>query len=617
MKRLSIITAVLIIYGATFSSQAYANDAKDDITGHYFEAEIRILDKLGIIKGNGLGSYYPNKNVTRAQFATFINRALKLPNANVEPFLDTKGHIHQTEIGNAVAAGILGGVGNGRFSPDRTVTREEVALILSRILVSNGFTAEPKPLPFKDIEKFKYPNQVQPVITYKIMAGYMDQTFRPQESVTRAQTAAVIYKIYKLLEQTEKEKLDQDIIEESDRDPDPKSDDSDADADQIDLDTKEDSNREDDDSSSKGSAGNKGNQNSIVIAKKLLNVYEDGVKRVRTYVNTGTEMKFLEEESDEIKVEVAGVAGFVKKEEVDLIPEDVAVRSYYKNANGDLRHYIARNGQYESYIFGQTPSFFNKDDKEYSFDGKTFAKGTFYQYFNYLPLLTETSYSGDQLDEFVESQYPASPLIGLGEAFKEAENETGVNALYLLAHAIHESAWGFSQIAQDKFNLYGIRAIDADAYNSAMEFSSFEDCIMYAATYVKDKYLIPGNGSYNSGPFLGNKGAGMNLLYASDPYWGQKIAGHMYRADRYLGQEDLDQYDLVISTVSSLNVRSGPSTRDEILYENKYAGITMIVLDKVKKSDGTWYKIKSAHPDYDEGYIYANGEKGKFAEIIN
>lgn len=617
MRKWPIITTMLLVVGSsTFSSYV---DAQDDITGHFFETQIRSLDELGIMKGDGKGLYMPNKNVTRAQFATFLNRALKLPAVEVEPFTDTMGHIHEKEIGNAVAAGVFGGIGDGSFLPDRDLTREEVAVIISRVLTSHGLTSEPMPLPFIDADKFKYPNEVQPVFAYSIMGGNSDLTFRPQESVTRAQTAAVIYKMYNLLEQIEKEKLEQDMV----YDPDLDVDILDLDRETI-VEEKDSSNRDKDRDNNQDHDRDSDEEgedrpfNPIVIAKNLLHVYEDKVNSIkRTYVNAGTEMKFLDESKDEIKVEVAGVIGYVNKDEVELIGEDEAVRSYYKIDNDYLRHYVARNGQYESYIFGQVPSFFKGSDKEYSFDGKTFSKGTFYQYFNYLPLLTETSYSARELDEFVEEQYPASPLVRLGEFFKEVEEETGVNALYLLAHAIHESAWGFSQIATEKYNLYGLRAVDVDAFNSAMEFDSFEECIVYAANYIKDRYLTPGPSSYYSGSFLGNKGVGMNLFYASDPYWGQKISGYMYRIDRFLGGDDLDNYRLAISTVPSLNVRRGPSMDDKVIYEHKYAGIAMVVVDKEKTSDGTWYKIKSDHPDYEFGYIYANGEKGEFAEIIN
>ena len=117
------------------------------------------------------------------------------------------------------------------------------------------------------------------------------------------------------------------------------------------------------------------------------------------------------------------------------------------------------------------------------------------------------------------------------------EVKYGVNALYLMAHAIHESAWGTSDIAYDKHNLFGYGAVDSDPYSGAYTYDSFSGSVEDAAKKVSTNYLSP-KGSFYNGAFLGNKGAGMNVKYASDPYWGEKIAGHMYRADQYISGLD-------------------------------------------------------------------------------
>ncbi|HHY74228.1 MAG TPA: S-layer protein [Bacillus bacterium] len=596
MKKLTII-ALLTAFLLTILTSVEVS-ANDDITGHQFETEMRSLESLKIMNGDGLGNFFPEKIVTRAQFAAFLNRALHLPTVQLNLFTDTINHPLVVEINNAAVAGIINGVGDGKFMPDKTLNREEIALMVSRVMTSNGVTlGTTQPPNFNDASDIKYLNDIQPVLSHGIMDDiYTDGTFRPKESVTRAQTAAIIYKMYNLLE---KQKEEQEQLQK-----------------ELDKQKSEEANNKNDSVANKVLDSNK---NHIVIATKLLNVYDEaGMKRVRTYVNVGTEMKFLELIGNRVEVEVAGVKGYVNKDDVNIVPEDeVENRSYYKVVDGHLRHYVVQNGRYESYIFGPAPRFLKEGEMDYSFDGKNFTKGTYDQYFNNLPLLSETSYSATELDRFIASQSPNSPLIGLGAVFKEAERETGVNALYLLAHAIHESSWGTSKIATEKYNLYGIRAIDADAYNSAMEFASFEDCILYAAKYVRDNYLTPGERSFYNGSFLGHKGAGVTLFYASDPYWGQKIAGYMYRADLYLGKADWNHYRLAISKVPSLNVRIGPSTKDSLIYEHRYAGVVMIVLDELKRSDGTWYKIKSDHPNYEEAYIYSHGEKGDLAEIIN
>jgi len=110
-------------------------------------------------------------------------------------------------------------------------------------------------------------------------------------------------------------------------------------------------------------------------------------------------------------------------------------------------------------------------------------------------------------------------LQGLGDAFMAAEGSYHVSARYLLAHAIEESAFGTSQIAQDKHNLYGYGADDAHPYQDAYTFPSFAACIDYVAHMVAVNYLSP-SGPFYHGPTL----RGMNVDYASDPNWANNIA---------------------------------------------------------------------------------------------
>jgi beta-N-acetylglucosaminidase len=112
-----------------------------------------------------------------------------------------------------------------------------------------------------------------------------------------------------------------------------------------------------------------------------------------------------------------------------------------------------------------------------------------------------------------------SALAGLGGSFMTAETTYHVSARYFVAHAILESAWGTSAIAQNKHNLFGYGADDRNPYGDAMTFSSFDACIQFVAQKVDENYLSP-SGPFYHGPTL----RGMNVDYASDPNWAAKIA---------------------------------------------------------------------------------------------
>jgi peptidoglycan hydrolase CwlO-like protein len=119
----------------------------------------------------------------------------------------------------------------------------------------------------------------------------------------------------------------------------------------------------------------------------------------------------------------------------------------------------------------------------------------------------------------INSFLDGTALAGLGATYVEAEHDYGVSARYLVAHSIEESGWGASAIARDDNNLFGWNADDRDPAGDATRFSSFAACILYVAQRVKVEYLTPG-GEYYHGPTL----RGMNVDYASDPFWASKIA---------------------------------------------------------------------------------------------
>ena len=119
------------------------------------------------------------------------------------------------------------------------------------------------------------------------------------------------------------------------------------------------------------------------------------------------------------------------------------------------------------------------------------------------------------LDQFLAG----SALAGLGASFMRAEATYHVSARYFVAHAILESAWGTSALAQYKHNLFGFGANDANPYGDAATFPSFDACIQYVSQFIEANYLTVG-GAFYHGPTL----RGMNVDYASDPNWAEKIA---------------------------------------------------------------------------------------------
>ncbi len=120
--------------------------------------------------------------------------------------------------------------------------------------------------------------------------------------------------------------------------------------------------------------------------------------------------------------------------------------------------------------------------------------------------------------EYINSKLSGTPMQGLGEAFKKAESDHGVNALFLTGLAIHESNFGKSKIAQDKNNLFGFKAYDSSPYKSAAKYATKAESIENAAEYLSKNYLSE-DGKYFNGYSISSIGK----KYATDPNWANGI----------------------------------------------------------------------------------------------
>lgn len=104
-----------------------------DVKNHANQTAIEALASRGIINGMGAGKFQPNKTMTRAEFAAIVTRALGLAAKDTKAFTDVPGSKwYAGYIGTANSSGIVNGVGNGKFNPEGTITRQEAAAMVAR-----------------------------------------------------------------------------------------------------------------------------------------------------------------------------------------------------------------------------------------------------------------------------------------------------------------------------------------------------------------------------------------------------------------------------------------------------------------------------------------------------
>jgi hypothetical protein len=142
---------------------------------------------------------------------------------------------------------------------------------------------------------------------------------------------------------------------------------------------------------------------------------------------------------------------------------------------------------------------------------------------------TASSLSARQIDDyFLNQPTEKQTLAGIGTSVIAAADKYGINATYIVAHAILETGWGNSKIAKEKNNLFGWAAFDSSPFDSSTGFPTRDACIDFVMGRINELYLDPEGKYYRTGPFLGKgyqpNGFGMNYFYATDDDWGPKIA---------------------------------------------------------------------------------------------
>ena len=231
-----------------------------------------------------------------------------------------------------------------------------------------------------------------------------------------------------------------------------------------------------------------------------------------------------------LAITVSGLSGYMKTEDLQALDASKDFIPYYESDGHRFYHYVAQNA---SIPVASHLSDMEVGKKYYSADGLHFDGFNLENPFLFKDLTEATNYSAEDLDKvFSMLNINNSLLENKGATFKEAEEHYHINALYLLANSALESDWGRSNIAKDKNNFFGITAYDTTPYLSAKTFDDVDKGILGATKWIKENYIDRGR------TFLGNKASGMNVEYASDPYWGEKIASVMMKINEKLGGKD-------------------------------------------------------------------------------
>lgn len=150
---------------------------------------------------NGFGAQFrPDASVTRAQMAAMLARNLSGINvpANANPGSDVgMNHWARADILKAQTAGIMNGLGGGKFGPEAAVTRAQMAAIVARWLQRNAAQPLTGSADYRDVAAGHWAASSISIVTAAgIMTGYNGDTFKPDQPLTRAEAVKVLNRLF-------------------------------------------------------------------------------------------------------------------------------------------------------------------------------------------------------------------------------------------------------------------------------------------------------------------------------------------------------------------------------------------------------------------------------------
>jgi len=194
-------TALITSFGESEKGEIYMTDHGgrlyrvvappfSDVTDQTLIDHITWLYYEGITSGCGGGKYCPNASVSRAEMAAFLARALDLPPTDEDFFTDDDGHTLELSINRIAAAGITFGCTATRYCPAAPVTREQMASFIARGFDLPATTQDF----FTDDETSTHEASINRLAAAGITGGCTATKYCPKDVTTRAQMAAFLHR---------------------------------------------------------------------------------------------------------------------------------------------------------------------------------------------------------------------------------------------------------------------------------------------------------------------------------------------------------------------------------------------------------------------------------------
>jgi hypothetical protein len=191
----------------------------DDIDSKPWAADaINALAKAGIINGVGDGKFAPDANCKRADFVIILANVLGLDGTATDNFDDVAASkYYYNAVGLAKEAGVVNGYGDGNFGPENSCTRAELMVMVANALSVAGvdITADTTVLD-KFADKADIPTWAVPYVAYLVENGIVNGSnglINPNANITRAEVAVIMYNVYGGLTEASEESVEETVEE--------------------------------------------------------------------------------------------------------------------------------------------------------------------------------------------------------------------------------------------------------------------------------------------------------------------------------------------------------------------------------------------------------------------
>lgn len=193
-----------VVSSENAEEKAENNEKFDDLDGYSWAREaILKLSELGIINGVSENEFMPQKTVTREEFVKMAVVLMNLYDAHAECKFSDVGKFDwfYPYVASAYESGLVSGISDDMFGTGYEITRQDLLTILYRAVNSRISPDKIKELSFTDtadIDEYAYAS-VEAMYSLGVVNGFSDGSFKPKSNATRAEAAVIIYNVYILL----------------------------------------------------------------------------------------------------------------------------------------------------------------------------------------------------------------------------------------------------------------------------------------------------------------------------------------------------------------------------------------------------------------------------------